>query len=267
MAAVNPLAWPVRYARWLHLQWPGGHVEKLPLADVDGTTNIKGLSVVGDLTGVPLLKLSANAGHDAACRVADELKGQDHQDGVLDLAIVGGGTAGFAAAKEAHKRGLDYRVFEASTPFSTIKDFPKGKPIYTYPSDVDVAGDLELHEKSKVKEGLVEDLEEQTVHAGLTWEKRRVDKVARSGGVLELHGDGEVVKAKRVIVAIGRSGDYRKLDVPGEDKTDKVTHRLYDPADYAGKKVLVVGGGDSAIEAATALADAGGDVTLSYRNA
>ena len=72
------------------------------------------------------------------------------------------------------------------------------------------------------------------------------------------------VKAKRVVVGIGRSGNYRTLDVPGED-LDKVTNRLHDPADFKDKKVLIVGGGDSAMEGAIALVNAGAHVTLSYR--
>ncbi len=279
------LSLPRRYAHWLHLQWPGGVVEKLPVADSEGRTNVDGLSIVGDLTGVPLLKLSANAGHDAVCRIAEELEGKDQQDGVLDVAIIGGGTAGFSAALAAEEKGLRYCVFEASTPFNTIKDFPKGKPIYTYPTNVEVKG-FELHDKSDVKEGLVEDLEEQTVDKGLKYVKARVDKIDRKSGLLHvklakqaetpegvnLNGtgfvtEGETVKAKRVVVAIGRSGNYRKLGVPGEEKNEKVTHRLADPSDYCDKKVLIVGGGDSAMETAIALAECGGDVTVSYRKA
>jgi thioredoxin reductase/ferredoxin len=284
--AFNPLTWPKRYADWLHLQWPGGSVEKLPVADDKGNTNVDGLVIVGDLTGVPLLKLSANAGHDAVCRIADELDGEQPQDDVLDIAIVGGGTAGFAAAIAAEEKGLRYCVFEANSPFNTIKDFPKGKPIYTYPTETEVRG-FTFHDKSDVKEGLVEDLEEQTVDEGLKYVKARVEKIDRRGGLLEvklakpaetpdgvhLNGtgfvtDGATVKAKRVVVAIGRSGNYRKLGIPGEDKTDKVTHRLHDPSDYCDKKVLVVGGGDSAMETAISLAECavgGGGVTVSYR--
>ncbi len=258
-------------------------MEKLPVADPQGRTNVDGLSIVGDLTGVPLLKLSANAGHDAVCRIADELEGEQSQEGVLDVAIIGGGTAGFSAALAAEEKGLRYCVFEASTPFNTIKDFPKAKPIYTYPTNVQTKG-FELHEKSNVKEGLVEDLEEQTVDKGLKYVKARVDKIDRTGGLLHvklakqaetpdgvhLNGtgfvtEGETVKAKRVVVAIGRSGNYRKLGVPGEAKNDKVTHRLADPSDYCSKKSLIVGGGDSAMETAIALAECGGNVTLSYR--
>ena len=277
----NPIA---LYTHWLHTQWPAGTVEKLPSAASDGSTNVDGLYIVGDLSGVPLLKLSANAGTEAARLIADQLKGEgDPPDGVLDLAIVGGGTSGFAAAKEAKKLGLRCAVFEASEPFSTIVNFPKGKPIYTYPTDVPVEGDLAFHEKSAVKEGLLDDLLDQTVRDGVPWVRARVEQIDRRGGVLELsipdqvstpegahlNGTGFIdgqtsVKARRVIVGIGRSGSYRKLDVPGEE-LDKVYNRLHDPADYADQNVLVVGGGDSAIETAIALADAGATVSLSYR--
>ena len=282
---LNPLKWVAAYTHWLHTRWPAGTVEKLPLADGQGRTNVPGLYLVGDLTGVPLLKLSANAGVEAARRVAAELDGEEKQDDVLDLAIVGGGTSGFAAAKEAEKLGLRYAVFEASEPFSTIVNFPKGKHIYTYPTETQIEGDLVLHEKSDLKEGLIEDLREQTVDDGIKWVVGRVDHVERGGGMLELvvpdkvktpdgvnlNGTGfvggkERVQAKRVIVGIGRSGNYRMLGVPGEE-LDKVYNRLHDPADYADQNVLIVGGGDSAMETAIALADSGATVTLSYRKA
>jgi len=283
----NPIT---AYTRWLHTRWPAGKPEKLPLARPDGSTNVSGLYIVGDLTGIPLLKLSANAGVDAVRAIADDLGdhalGPDDTTDELDVAIIGGGTSGFSAALEAREQGLKYAVFEASKPFNTIKDFPKGKPIYTYPSETPIKGKLELHEKSGIKEGLVEDLEEQTVQQGLKWVHANVSHVERKGGKLhvvcpggveqpegiELNGSGFLVgdgerriKAGRVIVGIGRSGNYRTLGVPGEDKTDKVTHRLHDPSDYCEQDVLVVGGGDSAMETAIALATCGANVTLSYR--
>ena len=274
------------YSRWLHTRWPAGKPEKLPIADEHGRTNVGGLYIVGDLTGIPLLKLSANAGVNAVRRVAEELDGGEAEDGVLDVAIIGGGASGFAAATEAEELGLRYCVFEASKPFNTIKDFPKGKPIFTYPTDTPIEGRIELHEKSNVKEGLVEDLEEQTVDVGLKWVRGNVTHVEKKrggSGVLELvmrepaelpdgvslNGTSFVteekrVKARRVIVGIGRSGNYRSLGVPGEDG-ENVSHRLLDPEHHAGEKVLIVGGGDSALESAVALTKAGADVTRSYR--
>ncbi len=117
--------------------------------------------------------------------------------------------------------------------------------------------------EADVKEGLLEELEQQS--QGLAWTEGRVESLARHGEELAARlADGSELKALRVIVAIGRSGNYRKLGVTGEEAS-KVYQRLHDPKDYAGQDVLVVGGGDSALESAIAISDAGGRVTLSYR--
>ncbi len=275
-----------RYTRWLHTRWPAGRVEVLPVVDDGGGTNVAGLYVIGDLAGVPLLKLSVNAGVRVARRVAAELGGRpgNANQQVLDLAIIGGGAAGFAAAKEAQALGLHCLLIEASQPFATIADFPKAKPIYTYPAGLALEGGLTFHAKSRVKEGLLEDLREQTVEQGLRWALGRVSHVEKDGRSFQVvladklteseagtSGDAawavgrQRIKARRVVVAIGRSGHYRKLDVPGQELDHKVFNRLHDPKDYDGRDVLVVGGGDSAAEAAIALTKSGANVTLSYR--
>jgi len=267
MAIIDHIPLIGRYTRWLHAQWPAGHVEKLPVVQPDGSTNVSGLYIVGDLTGIPLLKFSSDTGARAVKTIANDANFQkrNQQDEVVDVAIVGGGVSGFSAALEAKQQGLTYKLFEASEPFSTIVNFPKAKPIYTYPTDMTPAGDLQFHEKSDIKEGLLEDLHEQTIQQGIEPIKARVEHVKREGGTLTLSiAGGESIKAHRVIVGIGRSGNFRKLNIPGEDK-DKVYNRLHDPKDYCGKNVAVIGGGDSALEAAIALATCGCHVTLSYR--
>jgi thioredoxin reductase/ferredoxin len=254
-----------RYIRWLHGRWPAGRVERLPEVREDGTTAVPGLRVVGDLTGVPLLKLAADGGARAVRAILDEPGFRPGEDeGRLDLAIVGAGVAGVAAALEARKAGLRFTLFESSEPFWTVANFPKGKPIYTYPTGMRPAGELQL--RAGVKEELLEELEGYRRGAEIEPVVSRIERVERRGNELLLHHeDGrEPTHAARVIVAIGRSGDYRKLGVPGEER-GKVSNRLHDPADFAGKEVLVVGGGDSAVEAAVALAGAGARVTLSYR--
>ncbi|HLL89768.1 MAG TPA: NAD(P)-binding domain-containing protein [Tepidisphaeraceae bacterium] len=254
-----------RYARWLHLRWPAGTVEKLPVVHRDGSTAVPGLYVVGDLTGIPLLKFSADTGAKAVRTILDDpafRQGRGSAAGVLDLVIIGGGVSGYAAALEAKKAGLCFELLEAAEPFSTIVNFPKAKPIYTYPTGMTPAGELQF--RADFKEPLVDELREQT--RGVTVRVARAEKVVRHGDELEVVlADGAPVRARRVIVAIGRSGNYRKLGVPGEDRADKVFNRLHDPNDFAGQRVLVVGGGDSALEAAVACAEAGADVTLSYR--
>jgi NosR/NirI family transcriptional regulator, nitrous oxide reductase regulator len=139
MSSRNPIA---RYLDWLHLRWPAGTVEPLPEVRPDGSTAVPGLYVVGDLTGVPLLKLASDGGARAVQAIAKDpaLRDRPAEDGTLDLAIVGAGVAGMAAALEARRRGLRFEVLEATEPFSTIVNFPKGKPIFTYPTGMTPAG-------------------------------------------------------------------------------------------------------------------------------
>ncbi len=255
------------YLNWLHLRWPAGTVEKLPEVRADGSTAVPGLYVVGDLTGVPLLKFAADSGARAAQTIVADpaFKGRAEEEGTLDLVIVGAGVAGMAAALEARRHGLRFEILEASEPLSTLVNFPKGKPIYTYPRGMKPAGELQFTERSSVKEGLVAELREKTLGTGVTPRLARAEHVSREGGRLAVHlAGGEVLRAHRVIVGIGRSGNFRKLGVPGEDR-DKVSNRLHDPKDFCGRAVLVVGGGDSALETAIALASCGAHVTLSYR--
>jgi len=253
-----------RYADWLHLHWPAGTVEPLPEVREDGSTAVPGLYVAGDLTGTPLLKFALETGARLAQRVSRELAGRPAAEGRLDLVIVGGGVAGMAAALEAQREGLTFEVIEAAQPFATLVNFPARKPIYTYPATMTPAGSLRIH--ADIKEALVEELESQVREAGIATRAARAERVEGCGPdhlLVHLAG-GESVAARRVIVAIGRSGDFRMLGVPGES-LPKVFNRLHDPREYAGRRALVVGGGDSAIETAIALAEAGAEVTLSYR--
>jgi thioredoxin reductase/ferredoxin len=256
-----------RYTRWLHTRWPAGTVEKLPAIHDDGSTDVPGLYVVGDLTGIPLLKFSADSGARAVATIAGDpaFASRDRLPGraVHDLVVVGGGVSGMSAALSARKLGWDVAILEASEPFSTVVNFPKGKPIFTYPTAMIPAGEMQL--TAKIKEPLVEELRRQTIDAGIVPEPARVLYVRRKPAGLEVVvDDGRIVGAHRVIVAVGRSGDFRRLHVEGESR-DKVSNRMHDPNDFAAKDVLVVGGGDAALEAAAAIASAGGRVTLSYR--
>ena len=266
---MNPIA---RYMHWLHTMWPAGTVEKLPDVREDGTTAVPGVRVVGDLTGVPLLKFSSDTGARAVQAILQEPafvagRGNGQDPAVLDVAIIGGGVSGIAAAIEAKKNGLSFQVFEATEIFSTVANFPKGKPIYTYPTGMTPAGELQFKSEVHPKEELLARLEETRKKAGVEVTFARIESMERKGNVLLLHhGDKKTVtSARRAIVAIGRSGNHRRLGVPGEDLEDVVFNRLYDPKEFAGKKALVVGGGDSALETAIALANAGAHVVLSYR--
>ena len=259
-----------KYYHWLHGKWPAGTVEKLPEVGEDGATNVSGIRVVGDLSGIPLLKFSSDTGAKAvrAFLAEPDFAGQrdEKSDDVVDIAIIGGGVSGISAAIEAEKAGLSYVLYEASEVFYTVANFPKGKPIYTYPTEMTPSGGIQYSPKADVKEALLEEMKAQVAEHGVRVTPGRIDKVERKGKRIHLHhaGGEEVTEALRCVIAIGRSGNFRKMGIPGED-LDKVSNRLHDPMEYAGKNVLVVGGGDSAAESAIALAACGANVTLSYR--
>ncbi len=265
--AARMLALIQHYIRWLHTGWPAGRVEKLPEVQPDGSTNVPGLYITGDLTGIPLLKFAADSGTRVIRTLLRDPAFLNRRGGnpdLPDVVIVGAGVSGMAAALEARKLGLSFRVLEASEPFSTIMNFPYGKPIYTYPTDMTPAGDLQLH--AAVKESLVEELRRQTLAQGIEPTLARVQRVTRKGGMLDVViSEDKHLRSHRVVVAVGRSGNFRKLGVPGES-LDKVYNRLHDPQDFCAQQALVVGGGDSALETAIALARCGAAVTLSYRD-
>lgn len=253
-----------KYTHWLHSQWPAGLVEKGPRVNDDGTTRIAGVRVVGDLTGVPLLKFSADSGAKAIQAILNEPRFKaNNGSSDYDVVILGAGVSGLSAAIEAKKAGLKFVVYEASEALSTIRNFPRKKPIYAYPTDMEPEGELRF--TSNIKEGLLDELSEQREQHGIEAVEGRAEKIAESASGLVVHlASGEKPTAQRVIVAIGRTGNYRKLNVPGED-LDKVSNRLIDAKEFSDKKVMVIGGGDSALEAAVALAEDGVKVDLSYR--
>ncbi len=254
-----------KYTHWLHTQWPAGQVEKAPEVGELGSTAMKGVRVVGDLTGIPLLKFSSDSGARAVQAIKEEadFKAGDGGDGVPDIAIIGAGVSGMAAAMEAKRLGLSYVLLEADEAFSTIHNFPRRKPIYTYPTEMTPAGDLRFTTENR--EDLLDELREQQEQSGVEITRNRIENLSRDGNLIKLHSaKGEDLQAQRVLVAIGRTGNFRKLNVPGES-LDKVSNRLLDAKEFGGKKVIVVGGGDSALEAAIALSEAGANVILSYR--
>ncbi len=260
-----------KYYNWLHGQWPAGTVEKLPEVGENGATNIAGVRIVGDLTGIPLLKFSSDTGAKAIHAILAESEFPSERESkdeeVVDIAIIGGGVSGFSAAMEAKKAGLSYVLFESSQAFSTVANFPKAKPIFTYPTDLKPAGGITYEGDVDVKEKLLRDMKEQVAEAGIETTEGMIDHVEKKGAEIHLHHAGKetkVTRALRCVVAIGRSGNYRTMGIPGED-LNKVSNRLHDPKAFKDQNYLVVGGGDSAAEAAIAVAEAGGHVTISYR--
>ena len=254
-----------RYSRWLHLQWPAGSVEPWPRVRPDGSTAVPGLYVTGDLLGEPLLKSALDSGARTAARIASDpsLRSAPVPAGALDLVIVGGGVSGCAAALEARRRGLAFEIVEAAEPFATPADYPPHCPILPYPTVLKPRGDLQL--AGDAKDSLLAELRAQIARAGVVPRIARAERVEPVEGHLRvILAAGPPLLARRVIVAIGRSGCFQRIGVPGED-LEHVFHRLHDPAAFAGRRTLVVGGGPCAAETAIALAECGAEVTLVHR--
>jgi thioredoxin reductase/NAD-dependent dihydropyrimidine dehydrogenase PreA subunit len=183
---------------------------------------------------------------------------------VYDVLVVGAGASGLNAALEAKQRGLSCLVLEKEEVANTIENFPEGKWVYAEPDKVPPKGKLWLD--GATKEDLVSrwhqivhdnklDVRTETPLTGLT----------RYGDGFEAAAGDQTFKAKRVILAIGQRGNPRKLGVTGEQR-EEVYHRLYSPRHYKNEDILVVGGGNSAVEAAVVLSEAN-RVVLSYRRA
>ncbi len=242
--------------------------EILPIIDSGYESSVKGIYVIGDVTGIPLVKIAANHGAEVIDKMERKkaFERNSHDNGQLDVVIIGGGPAGLSAAIEAQKKGLKYVVLERSHAVNTVRGFPPGKKVYSEPrflqnnSGLEVEGD---REKSEFLEMVDQAIKQNDLKIKEGVEVKRIRKRGEHDFEVEV-ADGSPFPARNVIVAIGRQGEARKLDVPGEDKAHKVVYRLHTPKDYADNDVLIVGGGNSAIEAALMLMD-DNRVTLSYR--
>ena len=214
-------------------------MEALPEVADDFSTRVPGLFIVGDLTGTPLLKFAIDSGTRVVRSMAQQsIPSADER---VPLVIVGAGVAGLAAAMEAKRLGISFQLIESARPLDTLENFPLKKPIFTKPDTMVPAGELQLPGGDLDREGLIASLLEQSQRAGIESISGRVRAVNRDAGGLTVKlEDGTRIEASRVVIAIGRSGDHRKLGVAGED-LDHVSHRLHDPADHRGESVVVVG--------------------------
>jgi thioredoxin reductase/ferredoxin len=249
--------------RWL-IGRPDQDEVRLPVLKANYQSTVPGLHIVGDLAGAPTIRVAANQGHEVMHHIASLPDGRaEEKSDVYDVVIVGGGSSGIAAALEAKKHDLNVIVLDSGRLANTIREFPKRKEIYAEPAAVPMKSELWLEDS--VKEELLEKWDAQLAEAEFNARQcEEVTEIRREKGAFDVvTAKGETVKGRRVLLAIGKRGNPRRLGVPGEDR-EKVNYKLYDPDDHRGEKVLVVGGGDSAVEAALALSEVA-EVTLSYR--
>jgi thioredoxin reductase/ferredoxin len=233
----------------------------IPLLSSDFETTVPGIYIAGELGGMGLIRNALSQGRQAV----DAIHRRRRRSGAgLDLVIVGAGPAGFAASLTAMSHGMKFATVEQESLGGSVFQYPRAKLVMTSPVTLPLVGRMNFGHTAKEK--LLEFWREVEKKTGLQIRYReRVEAITRDQDGFVVRTTGGEYRAASVLLAIGRRGTPRKLGVPGED-LPKVVYRLVDPEQYAGRNVIVVGGGDSALEAAASIAENGGrSVTLSYR--
>lgn len=239
--------------------------DDIPAMDTYNETNVKGVFVAGELGGISLIRNAVTQGRAVVDRIADLIAaGSPEREGEFDVIIVGSGPAGLSAALQACRRELSYLVLDQQDPGGTILQYPRRKLVMTQPVEIPLYGKLNKPEYTK------EDLLD-------TWRRiidqfrinvrpeERVDRVIPEDAGFQVTTPTGTYRTRYVVLAMGRRGTPRKLGVPGEE-LPKVMYQLVDARSYNDNDILVVGGGDSAIEAAVGLArQKGNRVSISYR--
>jgi thioredoxin reductase/NAD-dependent dihydropyrimidine dehydrogenase PreA subunit len=234
---------------------------EIPHVGADFQTNVPGLFIAGELGGMGLIRNAIEQGRQAVESIS-RLEGIG-RDAPLDVVIVGAGPAGFSASLAAMQRQLRFVTLEQESLGGTVAHYPRGKLVMTAPAELPMFGRVKLQRISK--EELLSFWREVEQSTGVEINYgERVEEVVRDDRGFVVTTSRATYRARSVLLTIGRRGTPRKLGVAGEH-LDKVTYRMIDPEQYRGRNVLVVGGGDSAVEAACAIADAGGVVAISYR--
>ena len=223
-------------------------------------TNVNGIFIAGELGGMGLIRKAAEQGRQAMESIA-RLQG-GHAD--HDVVIVGSGPAGISAGLCALEKGLRYVLLEQEHSLGgSVFHYPRNKVAMTAPVNLSLVGKMKFTEVGKEK--LLEFWENVVLRTRLKIHYgERMESIVREGDAFVVQTPKGRYRTRAVLLAIGRRGSPRTLDVPGED-LPKVSYRLADPARVARERVLVVGGGDSAVEAAIACADHARSVHLSYR--
>jgi len=235
----------------------------IPHVNPDFQTNVPGIFIAGELGGMGLIRNAIEQGRQAV----DSIRKFDRHGSAnaYDVIIVGAGPAGFSASLAAMQHKLRYLTIEQDSFGGTVAHFPRGKLVMTAPATLPLIGKVRFKEISKEK--LLKFWENSASKTGLKVNYgEQVESIARFDNEFEVRTTRASYKTSSVLLAIGRRGTPRKLEVEGEDQA-KVVYRFIDPEQYRRQHVLVVGGGDSALEAATSIADQPGTtVTLSHRS-
>jgi thioredoxin reductase/Pyruvate/2-oxoacid:ferredoxin oxidoreductase delta subunit len=235
----------------------------IPAVKPDFESNVPGIYIAGELGGMGLVRKAAEQGRQAL----ESIRKAGRRGAEYDVVIVGAGPAGLAAGLGAIAHRLKYAIVEQEQSLGgTVYHYPRNKITMTAPVKLPLVGRVKMGPEIS-KEALLEKFQHIARTAGLQIRfGEKMEDIGRDGEFFVVRTTRGAYRTGAVLLAIGRRGTPRKLGVPGEE-LPKVVYRLIDPEQYRGKKVLVVGGGDAALEAAIALAGEDGcEVTLSYRS-
>ena len=233
----------------------------IPLLSPRFETTVPGIFVAGELGGMGLIRNALAQGRQAVEAIHEQRRRNGEQ---FDVVIVGAGPAGFSASLTAMAKKMRFLTLEQDSLGGCVFQYPRRKLVMTAPADLPIIGKVNFRQTSK--EELLEFWRQVEIKTGLRVSYReRVENVERANGGFIVQTTRAQYHTKSVLLSTGRRGTPRKLGVEGEE-LPKVVYRLIDPEQYSGQRVLVVGGGDSALEAAASVADLGNaQVTLSYR--
>lgn len=245
---------------------------KVPTRDARFETNVAGCYLIGDVSGTPLIKNAANEGADVIRHIVEELRSLPAEPRTaLDLLIVGAGPAGLSAAVVAAQAGLRYVVVEQDAVLATIKAYPSHKYVYFKPETMAAHGGIEVAGAGLEREPLIESWKRTMIERGVRvneQESCKAVKRAPDGDYFKVeteagasNKEARAYTARRVVLALGNRGTPMRLGVPGEDMrieidgraAPKVQYKLADPEAYRRRRIVVIGAGNSAIEAAVAL--------------
>lgn len=241
-------------------------VAEVPVLSPTGESSVSGLYIIGELAGIPLVNRAMKSGFDVADIIENRLRNdpgagapggeleRPPEERFLDLLIAGSGPAGLGAATRAQSLGLSYVLCEKSTAAATIRDYPRAKIIQAAPVEIPDYGSF-FQEEDESKEALVRRWEDIISRTGVVIREREeivdIEPHAEGGFAVEIAG-GKRYRTRNVVLAIGMRGTPRRLKVPGESP-DRVAYNLIDADEYREQDLLVVGGGNAAVEAALAL--------------
>jgi thioredoxin reductase/Pyruvate/2-oxoacid:ferredoxin oxidoreductase delta subunit len=240
----------------------------MPQLTPEFETSVANLFIVGELGGLALIKNAVNQGRDCVDTIAARLKdsGTQSSPDIHDLLVIGAGPAGISASLRAIEHKLRYLTIERDEVGGTVAKYPRQKLVMTSPVEFPMYGKFKKMQLSKENLLAFWDMILNRADFNVSTGEKVDDIKKGEDGVLTVFTATNQYRSRAVILALGRAGEPRKLGVKGED-LPKVMYRLIEADHYINKKILVIGGGDSAVEAAMGLASqTGNQVTLSYRS-